>query len=278
MALANPLSSDLSLLRTTLLGSLLDAAHHNVARGIADLALFELGTVFRDDPGTLTAGDGPPQSRSAYGDTPVHEHRSLAVLISGRTAPPTWRAPEPPQADFYAAKGVLEALASALRAAIELRPAAEPFLHPGRSAAVRAGGRADRLDRRAASARRPQSWDVPAPAAFELDLDRLIAAARARAALRGPDQLPRPAPGPRRRAGSPRCPPPTCSRSCARAPASCSTSVRVFDVYEGPQVGEGRRSLALALSFRAADRTLTDEDVRPLRERIVAALARAAGG
>lgn len=52
---------------------------------------------------------------------------------------------------------------------------------------------------------------------------------------------------------------------------------RVFDVYTGAQVGEGRRSLALALSFRASDRTLTDEDVVPVRERIVAALGRLGG-
>jgi phenylalanyl-tRNA synthetase beta chain len=48
--------------------------------------------------------------------------------------------------------------------------------------------------------------------------------------------------------------------------------VSVFDVYGGPQVGEGRRSLALSLAFLAPDRTLTDEDVTPVRERIVAAL------
>ena len=48
--------------------------------------------------------------------------------------------------------------------------------------------------------------------------------------------------------------------------------VRLFDVYTGEQVGEGRRSLALSLSFRSAERTLTDEDVAPLRERIVAAI------
>ncbi len=53
--------------------------------------------------------------------------------------------------------------------------------------------------------------------------------------------------------------------------------VGVFDVYSGPQVGEGRRSLALSLAFRAPDRTLTDEDVAPVRERVVAALA-ALGG
>jgi phenylalanyl-tRNA synthetase beta chain len=54
--------------------------------------------------------------------------------------------------------------------------------------------------------------------------------------------------------------------------------VRVFDLYRGEQVGEGRKSLALALSFRAADRTLTDEDVAPLRARIVAALRDGLGG
>ena len=52
----------------------------------------------------------------------------------------------------------------------------------------------------------------------------------------------------------------------------------VFDVYHGAQVGEGRVSLALALTFRAPDRTLTDEDVAPLRERIVAALRDEVGG
>ena len=55
-------------------------------------------------------------------------------------------------------------------------------------------------------------------------------------------------------------------------------AVRVFDLYRGEQVGEGRKSLALALAFRAADRTLTDEDVAPLRDRIVAALRDGLGG
>ncbi len=53
--------------------------------------------------------------------------------------------------------------------------------------------------------------------------------------------------------------------------------VEIFDVYTGEQVGEGRRSLALALTFRALERTLTDEDVAPVRERIVAALAEIGG-
>jgi phenylalanyl-tRNA synthetase beta chain len=53
--------------------------------------------------------------------------------------------------------------------------------------------------------------------------------------------------------------------------------VELFDVYAGSQVGEGRRSLALALSFRAPERTLTDADIAPVRERIVSALAEIGG-
>jgi phenylalanyl-tRNA synthetase beta chain len=62
-----------------------------------------------------------------------------------------------------------------------------------------------------------------------------------------------------------------------RAAGEVLDDVGVFDVYTGEQVGEGRRSLALALTFRSAERTLTDEDIAPVRERIVAALA-ALGG
>ena len=65
--------------------------------------------------------------------------------------------------------------------------------------------------------------------------------------------------------------------ACARRPARLLDDASVFDVYTGAQVGEGRRSLALALSFRAPERTLTEADVAPVRERIVAALAELGG-
>ena len=116
----NPLSDDQSLLRTTLLGSLLDVAAHNCARGMVDFGLFEIGTLFVLD------GDSSPSS------TNVREHRSLAVLLSGRTAPATWGAPDPPRADVFAIKGVLEALGAALRLQLECCPGVQPFLHPGR--------------------------------------------------------------------------------------------------------------------------------------------------
>jgi phenylalanyl-tRNA synthetase beta chain len=67
-------------------------------------------------------------------------------------------------------------------------------------------------------------------------------------------------------------------RTVREAAGDLLTGAEVFDVYTGAQVGEGRRSLAFALTFRAPDRTLTDEDVAPVRERIVGALRETLGG
>ncbi len=131
----NPLSDDQSLLRTTLLGSLLDVAAHNSARGMVDFGLFEIGTLFvldGDTPAVHTgvgaAEDGGTwgqttparaergtRSPGAGGKTGVREHQSLAVLLAGKVSPATWGAPDPPRADVFAVKGVLEALGAALR-------------------------------------------------------------------------------------------------------------------------------------------------------------------
>jgi phenylalanyl-tRNA synthetase beta chain len=213
----------------------------------------------------------------------VHEHRALGVLLCGRLEPPTWRAPEPPCADIYAVKGVLEALAAALRVPVECHPGTEPFLHPGRAARVLVDGE-------------PIGWlgelhplvaarELEGVAVMELDLDRLIAAAVAGAdrskigQRRYSDLISFPALRQDIAVALPREVPATAVLEVVReAAGDLLADARVFDVYEGAQVGEGMRSLALALSFRAPDRTLADEDVAPLRERIVAALGERLGG
>ena len=260
VALQNPMSGDQSLLRTTLLGSLLDATAHNLAHGASDLALFETGTVFAADPLQRLP----------------HEHRGLGVLASGRLAPPTWGAPDPPRADFFAAKGLLEALADALRVEIAVSEASEPFLHPGRSAAVRAGGEAigwlGELHPLVA-----REWGIESAAGFELDLDRLIAAVRPEA--RYNDLIGFPALGEDIAVVLDAQVPAARLLEVVRAAGGkLLDGARVFDVYTGPQVGEGRRSLALALSFRSAQRTLTDVEILPVREKIVAAIAAELGG
>ncbi len=164
--LENPLSEDQSLLRTTLLGSLLDVAAHNSARGAVDLRLFEIGSTF------VLCGE-PDGARPATG---VLEHGSLGVLLSGRTAPARWGAPDPPKADVFAVKGVLEALGEALGVRLECRAGPQPFLHPGRAAAVLCEGQTlgwlGELHPLVA-----REWGIDGAAVLELDLDALLALA-----------------------------------------------------------------------------------------------------
>jgi phenylalanyl-tRNA synthetase beta chain len=286
VALENPLSEEHALLRTTLLGSLLDSATRNAARESQDLRIFEVGTVFRR-PATASPTRGhttPDASRDRSSHPPIDEHRALGVLLSGRTAPVTWRAPEPPRADLYAVKGVLEALAAALRATVECRPAAgHPFLHPGRAAEVVLAG--ETIGWLGELHPLVAERELAGAGVMELDLDRLIAAA-----LAGADRSQS-----GRRQYRDLVSFPALRQDLAvvlpeRVPAAAAVElvretagellddVQVFDVYTGPQVGEGRRSLALALSFRAPDRTLAEQDVAPVRERIVAALGERLGG
>jgi phenylalanyl-tRNA synthetase beta chain len=252
VAIENPLSEEQSQLRTTLLGSLLDAARHNVAHGESNLRLFEHGTVF------------------GWQDTTLDERRSLAVLLAGQISPATWGAPEPTTADLFAAKALLEALADALRVPdLAFAPEPQPFLHPGRSARVSLGGEPigwlGELHPLVA-----QTWELPGVACFEIDLDRFIARASR------PDYVDLIGYPPLRQdiavVLSEDVPAAQVLDTVRTAAGKLLSDVRVFDVYSGPQVGEGRRSLALALAFRAPDRTLSDEEVTPVREKIVAAL------
>jgi phenylalanyl-tRNA synthetase beta chain len=268
LVIENPLSEEQSLLRTTLLGSLLDVARHNFAHRLGDLRLFEQGTVF------WRSGE---QSSDAHGEysSGVHEHGSLAVLLAGQVSPATWGTAEPATADLFAAKAVLEALTQALRVPdLIYAPEPQPFLHPGRSASVSLGeepiGWLGELHPLVA-----ESWELPGAACFEIDLDRLIAAAER------PDYVDL--------IGYPpvhqdlavvlaeEVPAARVLDSVRAAAGKLLSDVGVFDVYSGPQVGEGKRSLALSLAFRAPDRTLSDEDVAPLRARIVAALGELGG-
>ncbi len=122
VTLVNPMSGDQSRLRITLLGSLLDVAARNRARGAAALRLFEAGAVYH------------PQGPAA-----TTEPHHVGALLSGPVHPPTWREATPRPADFFAIKGVLGAVLDTVRVPWSVLPAGdegEPFLHPGRSARI----------------------------------------------------------------------------------------------------------------------------------------------
>jgi phenylalanyl-tRNA synthetase beta chain len=240
----NPLSEAQSIMRPSLLVSLLEAARLNTARGMHELALFESGTVYR---GAAELAD---------------EHHALAVLVTG---------------DVFVAKGLLEAVLDTLRVDWQVEPAQFPFLHPGRSAAVAGGG--GRLgfvgEVHPLVAR---EWELERTlAAFAVDMGKVAAAApevvtyadlTSFPALRQDLAVVVAADVPAARV----------LETVRTAGGELLAHTDVFDVYSGEQVGEGRVSLALHLEFRAPDRTLTDEDVAPVRDRIVAALQEELGG
>jgi phenylalanyl-tRNA synthetase beta chain len=264
VALANPMSEDHALLRTSLVASLLDVAAHNVARGAKDLRLFERGAIYYADP------DGPL----------ADERDHLAILLTGDVVPQTWAEPAPPAATVFAAKGVLEALAARLRVDLSVRPAEQPFLHPGRSGTIL-------LDRQHSvgwlGEIHPlvaQAWGIDQPvAAFELDLGAVLAVAVDRALVESYEDVTS-FPAVRQDLAvvvDAAVPAADVVDAVREAGGALLADAGVFDVYEGEQVGAGKRSLALHLEFRAPDRTLTDEDADAARAKILAALTEQVG-
>jgi phenylalanyl-tRNA synthetase beta chain len=270
--LENPMSETQSTMRPTLLGSLLDAARHNVARNGPDVAIFESGAVYRAHP--------PSASNGA---TPVEEHHALGALLTGALggwASKSWRG-EPAEADFFAVKALLEGVLDKFHVAWSVRPAGDwPFLHPGRSAEVLADGEGAELVRLGFVGEvHPlvaAEWDLGRTAVFAIDLGKLAAASHPVPAFKAFASVPS-----LRQDLAVVLPDDVAAgrvlELVKQAGGEMLDDVSVFDVYTGPQVGEGRRSLALALSFRGQEQTLTDEDVAPSRARIVAALGELGG-
>jgi phenylalanyl-tRNA synthetase beta chain len=277
VALENPLSDAQSIMRPTLLGSLLDAAQQNISRNGPDVAIFESGTVYR----------------ACADERPADEHHALGALLSGELEPRSWRGAQAGarrEADFFAAKALLEALLGRFALQLTVAPAAWPFLHPGRSAAVLAMPGAGSALANGPAPQQPLAlgflgelhplvagaWDLPRAAAFAIDLGKLAALAPAVVEFTAFGPFP-----PLRQDLAVTLPDSVAAADVLarvrKVAGNTLEDVRVFDVYTGEQVGEGRRSLALALSFRTLERTLTDEDVEPLRARIVAALQELGG-
>jgi phenylalanyl-tRNA synthetase beta chain len=272
----NPLSEEQSAMRTTLLGGLLEAARHNVARHAERVALFESGRVYLRRP---APAEGGVVAGAFAGElpAPLAEPHRIGCLCAGPLAPPSWGDHgDAGPAGFFELKGVLELLCEHLKADLRLVPADEPFLRSGRAATVELGGRAagwiGELHPLVA-----REWDIPAAVALEIGVAELLAAATA-GHERYEDLTTHPAVYQDLAVVAPAdVPAEEIRRAVLDGGGELLHSARVFDVYTGEQVGEGRRSLALRLEFRAADRTLTDDEVSPLRDAIRDALA-AVGG
>lgn len=252
IALANPISADLSVMRTTLWAGLVRALAYNQNRQQSRVRLFETGLRFTQGPEGLRQEPG------------------IAGLISGSVYPEQWGEPERP-VDFYDLKGDVEALLEATGRADEFRfvAARHPALHPGQTARIeRAGNLVGWLGTLHPEIER--ELDLMGPVLlFELDLAAVQEGAvpqfrelsvfpsvrRDIAVVLG-EQVPTQA---------------VCD--CVRATAGERLqSLELFDVYRGKGIDSGRKSLALGLILQDSSRTLTDSDVEAVIERVVAEL------
>jgi len=259
VTLANPISAERASLRRSMLTGLLEATRRNL-RQRARIALFEVGHVYEARPGDLP-----------------DEPRRVALAMTGPAREPSWREGEARATDFFDAKGAVEALLEALGVEATWAPGAHPSLHPARTAEAESGGRSlghvGELDPRVAA-----HWDLAdrVVAVADLDLDALaLAAGGARRfvpfsaypaveedlAVVVADDLPAA----------------EIARVIREAGGALVVGLRLFDLYRGPQVGDGRKSLAWSLVFQAPDRTLTSDDTATVRAGIVRALQAAFG-
>jgi phenylalanyl-tRNA synthetase beta chain len=253
--LRNPLTQEHTHLRTTLLPSLVEVLRTNRARGNEDVHVFEVGRVFR----STEAG--------------WEERKAVGIAQTGRVVVGAWNLPrEAVQASFHHLKGVVESLLEALHVeGWEVRPEPLPWLHPYRAAAVHLAGQpvgwlgelhpevSDRYDLRGRAY------------VAELELEPLLRAARQTPQYR------------------PLAHTPAVERDLAvvvDASVAAGEVVRVvresagtlleacepFDVYTGPPVPAGRKSLALRLRFRDPARTLQSEEVEAVLDRVREAL------
>ncbi|MFF1417017.1 phenylalanine--tRNA ligase subunit beta [Streptomyces sp. NPDC058280] len=285
VTLVNPLSDEEPALRTTLLPGLLTALRRNDGRGSHDLALFETGLVFRPTgdetvPVRLPVDRRPTDEEVARLDTalPRQPRRAAVVLAGAREQAGWWGKGRP--AEW--ADAVEAARTVAREAGVELVVRAgrhEPW-HPGRCAALLATvngeetlvGHAGELHPRVVKA-----LGLPdRTCAMEIELDLLEQAGAG--ALQAPRISTYPVATQDVALVVPRdVPAAEVERALHEGAGELLESLRLFDVFAGEQIGEGHKSLAYALRFRAADRTLTVEEATAARDAAVALAAERTG-
>ena len=280
--IANPLSDEAPLMRTSVLSTLLVALRRNVSRGQRDAAVFELGLVTR--PGVAPQSAPVPGTQARPDDATLasimmavpSQPRMVALALTGAADPAGWWGPGR-FADWTDVVGAARAMASAL--AVELVVTADHYApwHPGRCARLSLTdgtlvGHAGELHPKVVAA----LGLPPRTCVGELDVDVLTSASEARVqasdlstypvaqsdvALVVDEQIHANA----------------LESALRRGAGELVESVSLMDIYRGDQIRPGHKSLAYRLVFRAPDRTLTTKEVNELRDQAIASAATAVG-
>ncbi|GAC1445201.1 MAG: phenylalanine--tRNA ligase subunit beta [Mycobacteriales bacterium] len=266
--LVNPLAETEALLRPSLLPGLLAALQRNVGRGMSDVALYETGVVF-PTPGTA-AGFSPGVAGRPAADQiaaldaalPAQPRHAGLVLAGSRGERPV---------DWSDAVEAMLALGRSLGLTVRTSRLEWGPWHPGRCAELLLAGRrvgfAGELHPRVVG----RLGLPPRTVAAECNLDVLLAAAQAAGPVPAPVVSAYPPASVDVALVVPEGVPAAAVEDALRSGAGpLLERLQLFDVYTGPQVGAGRRSLAFSMRFRAADRTLTDVEVMATRDAAVA--------
>ena len=267
LALANPISVDLSDMRPSLLPGLIAAVGRNAARGLGDIGLFEVGQIFR--------GDRESDQRVAAAGLRAGKAKAAAA---GRH----WSG-SADAVDFYDAKADALALLAVLgvpTGGLQIVPAASSAFHPGRSAVLRFGPKTVIGTVGEIHPRVLEAMNVDGPiVGFEIVLDDIPApksrVTKSKARLDASDFMPL-----QRdfafivdgavEAGE-------IVKAAISADRTLVTEVIVFDVYAGPGVPEGQKSVAIAATIQPRDKTLTDGDIEAVAAKIIADVGRKTG-
>ncbi len=255
VTLLNPVSVERSVMRQSVLASVLEIAAANL-RNTDDVRLFEIGAVYLSKPDAKLPD----------------EPRRLAIVLCGKRHHDYWADAGKVVAEalnFFDLKGVIEALAAALHLPeVTFRPAQVPFLHPGKAAELVVQGHAigpfGEMHPKVAEA---FGLGQHAVLAAELDLEaiKVLAPARHRATA-----VPR-FPAALRDVAvivEESLPADRIEKEIRAAGGDLLRGVRLFDVYRGESIAAGHKSLAYALTYQADDRTLTDKEVETAHKKI----------
>ncbi|HSC94121.1 MAG TPA: phenylalanine--tRNA ligase subunit beta [Burkholderiales bacterium] len=257
--LLNPIVSQQSVMRTTLIGSLVANIRHNQARKVPRIRVFEVGRVFMRDAG---ATDGP---LSVGG---LRQPVRIAAAAYGPMLPEQWDEPPRP-VDFYDVKADLESMLAPLAASFE--PAAHPAFHPGRSArVVLDGAKVGWIGE--LHPKWQQKYALPQPPVlFEVDAEPLQAV---------------PLPRPRVPSDQPvvlrdiallfdaGTPVQAVIDALEAEKPAIVRAVRLFSLYRGSELPAGKKSLAFRVVMQHTERTLTDAEADAARDALVALLSR----
>ncbi len=263
--LLNPISSDKVVLRRSVLASVLENAERN-ARLRSRLALFELGPVF-----IPTVANELPE-----------EQTRLVIVLAGPRGLPTWQTAETALLDFYDLKGILEGLFDGLHLPpVRCEPAEHPTFHPGKCARLWCDEHEIGLFGEIHPQIKEQyDWpatyrDVPILAA-DLDVDVLLDRIPTLYETRPVPEFP-PVLEDLAVVVEESLPAGRVAELIRQAGGKVVADVRLFDVYRGERIGVGKKSLAYRITYQAADKTLSDQDVAGIRARIIRRLEQELG-